>query len=72
MMLDPGDHLVSFPDDEMTNDQRFLVLSVANSRCPHARHVHDMPHEDGSPGNRPHHHHDERCERLTVVLVPLP
>jgi protein gp37 len=37
------------------------TLWIGGQRGCQGTHSHTRPHDDGSPGNRPHHHHDNRC-----------
>jgi hypothetical protein len=35
------------------------------------QHWHDDTHEDGTPGQPAHHHHDEKCQWQVAMLKPV-
>lgn len=38
------------------------TLWIGGQRSCSGTHRHNQPHEDGTPGIHPHHHHDDRCK----------
>lgn len=51
-------------------DGQWYDLYIYASNCG-AMHYHDDPHEDGTPGQPNHHHHNPKCERIQAILVPV-